>query len=198
MANDKTTCRLKPKSFWEKSETWQGYLYWYDITYIQVGSISLTFLQSREIEGSPVRWTSEIQCAKDMISMKSLTFSSHASGAKVRHQGPPGTAEAQPLIIIIISFKITIHGTVFSTSWFTNTKIINGKSQHHKNKLGPLFPHGTMIWETGDEENFKPQQLCTQQVYWVLYVIVQYILTLRWYSWSRPYHANYLKKTDSY
>ena len=74
-------------------------LIWY---YIQVGSISLTFLQSREIEGSPVRWTSEIQCAKDMISMKSLTFSSHTSGAKVRHQGPPGTAEAQPLIIIII------------------------------------------------------------------------------------------------
>ena len=34
--------------------------------------------------------------------MKSLTFSSHTSGAKVRHQGPPGTAEAQPLIIIII------------------------------------------------------------------------------------------------
>ena len=170
-------------------------LIWY---YIQVGSISLTCLQSREIEGSPVRWTSEIQCAKDMISMKSLTFSSHTSGAKVRHQGPPGTAEAQPLIIIIISFKITIHGTVFSTSWFTNTKIINSKSRHHKNKLAPLFPHGTMIWETGDKENFKPQQLCTQQVYWVLYVIVQYILTLRWYSWSRPYQAHYLKKTDSY
>ena len=98
-------------------------------------------------------WTSETQCAKDMISMKSLTFSSHTSGAKVRHQGPPGTAEAQPLIIII-SFKVTMvdHSV-------TNISL-------------PPFPHGAMIWETEDKEKFKPQQLCTQQVYWVLYVIV--------------------------
>ena len=44
--------------------------------------------------------------------MKSLTFSSHKSGTKVKQQGPPGTAETQSLIIII-SFKITIHRTVF-------------------------------------------------------------------------------------
>ena len=44
--------------------------------------------------------------------MKSLTFSSHTSGAKVKHQGPPGTAEAQSLIIII-TFKIIIYRTVF-------------------------------------------------------------------------------------
>ena len=52
-------------------------------------------LCSVKIESSPVLWTCEIQGAQYMISMKKLRFSSH-SRTKVRHQGPPGSARAQP------------------------------------------------------------------------------------------------------
>ena len=49
----------------------------------------------RKIEGSPVLWTCEIQCAQLMISMKKQTFSS-LPRTKVRRHGPPGSVRAQP------------------------------------------------------------------------------------------------------
>ena len=49
------------------------------------------------VEGSPVLWTCEIQCARHMISMKKLRFSSHLR-TKVRHRGPPGSARARPCL----------------------------------------------------------------------------------------------------
>ena len=49
----------------------------------------------RKIEGSPVLWTCKIQGAQHMICMKNLRFSSRPR-AKVRCQGPPGFARAQP------------------------------------------------------------------------------------------------------
>ena len=52
-------------------------------------------LCSVKIESSPVLWTCEIQGAQYMISIKKLRFSSH-SRTKVRRQGPPGSARAQP------------------------------------------------------------------------------------------------------
>ena len=52
----------------------------------------------RKIEGSPVLWNCKIQGAQHMICMKTLRFSSRPR-AKVRRQGPPGSARAQPWYI---------------------------------------------------------------------------------------------------
>ena len=49
----------------------------------------------RKIEGTPVLWTCKIQGAQHVIFMKNLRFSSRPR-AKVRRQGPPGFARAQP------------------------------------------------------------------------------------------------------
>ena len=49
----------------------------------------------RKIEGSPVLWNCKIQGAQHVICMKNLRFSSRPR-AKVRRQGPPGSARAQP------------------------------------------------------------------------------------------------------
>ena len=49
----------------------------------------------RKIEGSPVLWNCKIQGAQHMICMKNLRFPSRPR-AKVRRQGPPGSARAQP------------------------------------------------------------------------------------------------------
>ena len=48
----------------------------------------------RKIEGCPVLWPCKIWAAQHMICMLNLRFSSRP-GAKVRHQGPPGSARAQ-------------------------------------------------------------------------------------------------------
>ena len=55
----------------------------------------------RKIEGSPVLWNCKIKGAQHMICMKKLRFSSHPR-AKVRCQGPLGSARAQPCYILII------------------------------------------------------------------------------------------------
>ena len=49
----------------------------------------------RKIEGSPVLWTCEIQCAQHMISVEKQRFSSHPR-TKVRHHRSLGSARAQP------------------------------------------------------------------------------------------------------
>ena len=49
----------------------------------------------RKIEGSPVVWNCKIYGTQHMISMKNLRFSSRRR-VKVRRQGPPGSARAQP------------------------------------------------------------------------------------------------------
>ena len=51
----------------------------------------------RKIEGSPVLWNCKIYGARHMICMKNLRFSS-CPKAKVRCQGPPGSARAQPCL----------------------------------------------------------------------------------------------------
>ena len=52
----------------------------------------------RKIEGSPVLWTCEIQCAQHMISMKKQRFSSRPRTTLRRH-GPQGSTRAQPLAL---------------------------------------------------------------------------------------------------
>ena len=49
----------------------------------------------RKIEGSPVLWNCKIWGAQHMIGMRNLRFSSRPR-EKVRRQGPPGSARAQP------------------------------------------------------------------------------------------------------
>ena len=71
----------------------------------------------RKIEGNPVLWTCEIQCAQHMISMKKQRFSSRPS-KKVRRHGPPGSARAQPCFlswafpICILGLNLLRTGTI--------------------------------------------------------------------------------------
>ena len=62
-------------------------------------------------------WTGEIQCAKHMISMRKLRFSS-CPRTKVRRHGPPGSAKAQPwycfYIIVLLYYQ---GGSYFNGSW---------------------------------------------------------------------------------
>ena len=58
----------------------------------------------RKIEGSPVLWNCKIQGAQHMICMKNLRFSSRPR-AKVRRQGPRGSARAQPWKVLVQSSK---------------------------------------------------------------------------------------------
>ena len=56
----------------------------------------------KKIEGSPVLWTCEIQCAQHMISMKKLRFSSPLRIA-IRRHGPPGSARAQSWVWLLLT-----------------------------------------------------------------------------------------------
>ena len=84
-------------------------LYW-NLTLVTIGiemvltlttSSSDAVLQGcalRKTEGSPVLWACEIRDAQHMICVKNARFSS-CPRAKVRHQGPLGSARAQPCIV---------------------------------------------------------------------------------------------------
>ena len=50
---------------------------------------------AKKIEASPVLWTCQTQGARHIISIKKMRFSSHPR-AKVRQQGPPGSARRLP------------------------------------------------------------------------------------------------------
>ena len=84
--NDYTCSCQGEMSFRELIFSWSG---WCSKKY-QIQGCALS-----KIEGSPVLWTCEIQCAQHMISMKKLRFSSRPR-TKVRRHGPPGSARAQP------------------------------------------------------------------------------------------------------
>ena len=72
----------------------------------------------RKIEGSPVLWNCKIKGAQHMICMKKLRFPSRPGG-KVRRQGPPGSARAQPWSFLLFSFLVFIFcTTVLEFSYF--------------------------------------------------------------------------------
>ena len=56
----------------------------------------------KKIEGSPVLWTCDIQCAQHMISMKKLRFSSPLR-ITIRRHGPPGFARAQSWVWLLLT-----------------------------------------------------------------------------------------------
>ena len=55
----------------------------------------------RKIQGNPLLWNCEILGAQHMICMKKVRFSIR-SRAKVRCQGPPGSAKAQPCKFFLV------------------------------------------------------------------------------------------------
>ena len=71
---------------------WLGVrLRWLDICIFIDPAFLLQGCALRKIEGSPVFWTCEIQCAQEMISMKKQRFSSRPR-TKVRRHGPQNIA----------------------------------------------------------------------------------------------------------
>ena len=76
---------LPPNGFWFRHLLFPGLLNW----------LALQGCALRKIEGSPVLLNCKIQGAHHMICLKNLRFSSRPR-AKVRRQGPPGSARAQP------------------------------------------------------------------------------------------------------
>ena len=70
-----------------------------------------------------------------------------------------------------ISFRITVHRTVHQDS---RTPKIIGRSRCHEYKLAPPSLMGQWFEKLKTKKNLNHDNklLCTQQVYWVLYVVV--------------------------
>ena len=98
----------------------------------------------RNIERRPVIWTCKIPAAQHMICMKNLRFSSHPR-AKVRCQGPPGSARAQPLKRYPVSYTFywpmlplnsqTKFRTLHSFKLYYNSFL----TDHNARTFSPLF-----------------------------------------------------------
>ena len=98
----------------------------------------------RNIERRPVIWTCKIPAAQHIILMKNVGFSSHPR-AKVRHQGPPGSARAQSWKRYPFSYTFywqnmlpishTMFRTLHSFKLLYNSFLID----HNARTFSPLF-----------------------------------------------------------
>ena len=76
----------------------------------------------RKIEGSPVLWNCKIWGAQHMICMKNLRFSRRPR-SKVRRQGPPGSARAQPWALHVMMEIYQLHVLVGFVDLFVRTPL---------------------------------------------------------------------------
>ena len=84
----------------------------------------------RKIEGSPELWNCKIQGAQHMICVKNLRFSS-CPRAKVRRQGPPDSARAQPCPITVFNFFCIFF--LNKSSWLAGSHSIHTPGRYSNN-----------------------------------------------------------------